>query len=237
METGPERDMNGQRFEAITACVFDAYGTLFDISAIAERAKPALGERRAAQLIALWRQKQLEYTWLRSLMKRYVDFWHVTGDSLDYAMNALGIADPLLRSQLMDQYLTPQTFPEAVPVVRQLRAGGLRLGILSNGSPLMLTAACQFSGLDQLLHAVLSVEAAGVYKPHPNVYRLASEKFGAEPGAIAFVSSNAWDAVGAAAFGFRVAWVNRSGAQGERLATRPQAVLADLSGLPGLLGL
>lgn len=229
--------MSGPHFDGIAACVFDAYGTLFDISASADRCRSALGDQRAIELVALWRRKQLEYTWLRSLMKRHDDFWHVTGDSLDYAMAAMGIADPVLRSRLMDDFLTPRLFPDALPTLQRLRASGLRLAILSNGSPMMLTAACQAGGLDRLLHAVLSVEAAGVYKPHPSVYKLAVEHLGAEPGAIAFMTSNGWDAAGAAAFGFRVAWVNRSKAVAERLPAKPQAELASLAELPSLLGL
>lgn len=223
--------------DGISACVFDAYGTLFDVGASVERCRAKLGDGTAATLIETWRRKQLEYSWLRSLMQRHDDFWHVTGDSLDYAMAALGIADPLLRAQLMEDFLTPRPFPEVPDMLERLRAGGMRAVILSNGSPMMLTSAVCFAGLERHFHAVLSAEAAGVFKPHPSVYHLAVERLGTAPETIAFLSSNAWDVAGAASFGLRVCWINRRGAPPERLPGDAEVTLPDLSELPELLGL
>ena len=223
--------------DGISACVFDAYGTLFDIGAAVERCRSRLGDDQAVALIALWRGKQLEYSWLRSLMQRHEDFWQVTGDSLDYAMASLGIDDPHLRATLMEDYLAPRPFPEVPAMLEALRAGGMRAVILSNGSPLMLTSAVRFAGLERHFHAVLSVESAGVYKPHPSVYRLAVDRLGVAAESIAFVSSNAWDVAGAASFGLRVCWVNRRNALADHLPGEAEVVLPDLSELPGLLGL
>lgn len=223
--------------DGISACVFDAYGTLFDIGAAVERCRARLGDDQAVALIALWRGKQLEYSWLRSLMQRHDDFWHVTGDSLDYAMASLGIDDPYLRAEMMESYLAPKPFGEVPTMLEALRSNGMKAVILSNGSPLMLTSAVRFAGLERHFHAVLSIESAGVYKPHPSVYQLAVDRLGTPPENIAFFSSNAWDVAGAASFGLRVCWVNRRNAQAERLPGEAEMVLSDLSELPGLLGL
>lgn len=223
--------------DGISACVFDAYGTLFDIAASVERCRAALGEGRATALIELWRRKQLEYSWLRSLMGRHEDFWHVTGESLDYAMAALAVSNPLLRSQLMEDFLAPPAFPEVPGMLERLRAAGLRAVILSNGSPMMLASAVRFAGLERHIHTVLSVEAAGAYKPHPAVYQLAVDRLSAAPDTIAFFSSNAWDVAGAASFGLRTVWVNRKGAPPEPLPGVPEVVLSDLAAVPDLLAL
>lgn len=219
----------------ITTCVFDAYGTLFDIAAIADHARDALGDR-ADDLMELWRRKQLEYSWLRSLMGRHADFWHVTGDSLDFAMAALGLDDPLLRSRLMDGFFTPKLYPDVVDTLARLRTGGIRTAILSNGSPPMLTAAAKHSGLDLLMDAVISVEKVGIFKPHPSVYRLAVEQWDQPPTAISFQTANCWDAAGAAAFGLHVVWINRLGTRPDRLPAMPQVEVRSLRELPGLIG-
>jgi len=218
----------------IAVCVFDAYGTLFDIERITAGSKGALGDRTTA-LHELWRLKQLEYTWLRSLMGRHTDFWHVTGESLDYALGALGLPDPALRARLMEAYLAPPVFPDAVATLEKLRAAGFRLAILSNGSPTMLTSATANAGLFELFDAVLSVEAVGVYKPHPSVYRLALDKFNCHPSQIAFVSSNGWDIAGASAFGFQALWVNRRAAPREALPAGAHAEVKTLAEIPALL--
>jgi 2-haloacid dehalogenase len=195
--------------KVINACVFDAYGTLFDVhSAVAEHAT-AVGPE-AGRLSQLWRQKQLEYSWVRSLMRRHADFWRVTEDALDFAMASHGIADQALKKRLMESYLTIRPYPEVPAVLRQLKAAGIRLAILSNGSPRMLDAAVGSAGIAGFLDAVLSVEEIGVYKPDPLVYRLAAERLGVAADAISFQSSNAWDAAGAAAQGLHVVWVNRA---------------------------
>lgn len=225
------------RFDGIAVCVFDAYGTLFDLNSLAlDKADKALGAHTGA-FLELWRRKQLEYTWLRSLMDRYDDFWHVTAEALDYALAAFDIADPVLRSHLMEAYLAPPMFPEVPRALETLRAGGMKTAVLSNGNPGMLVEAVKNAGIYDLLDDILSVDALGVYKPHPSVYRLATDRWGLAPEQVAFQTSNGWDAAGAAAFGFRVAWVNRTGAPVERLPARPAAELATLAELPALLGL
>ena len=222
-------------FEGIGACVFDAYGTLFDFNAATERCRDALGAQ-ADPLSALWRTKQLQYTWLRSLMDQHVYFWQVTSDALDYAMATLGIDDEALRKRLLDCYKTLDAYPEVAGMLEALRGAGMKTAILSNGSPEMLASAVGSAGLGDLLDAVLSVEDVGIYKPHPSVYRLAVDRLGVETENICFMSSNAWDANGAAAFGFRVVWVNRFGQTAERLPGEPAAEIETLEALPGLLG-
>lgn len=218
----------------VRACVFDAYGTLFDYASAAARCRDELGDA-FGRLTQLWREKQLQYTWLRAVQGRHADFWQVTGDALDFALETLGVGTPALRSRLMDLYLALDAFPEVPDVLRRLRAAGLKTAILSNGSPRMLEAAVRGAGLDDLLDAVLSVEEAGVYKPHPKVYQLAVDRLGIPAAAIAFQSSNAWDAYAASAFGMRVVWCNRYGQRPERLPGQPDAEVTSLAALPELL--
>jgi 2-haloacid dehalogenase len=218
----------------VAVCVFDAYGTLFDLKSMVERSRKALGDK-ADPLIDLWRRKQLEYTWLRSLMGRHSDFWHVTGESLDYAMKALSLDDAGLRAQLMEAYLSPPSFPEVKSTLEALKRAGHKLAILSNGSPSMLTSAAKSAEIDDLLDAVLSVESVGVFKPHPTVYRLVTDHFDCLPGNVAFFSSNGWDAAGASAFGFQVIWVNRTSLPRDILPAVPHAEVTSLSNVPELL--
>jgi 2-haloacid dehalogenase len=194
-----------------------------------------LGDKYAS-LATLWRDKQLQYTWLRSLQGRHADFWRVTGDALDFAMETLGIADPTLRDRLMNLYLTLDPFPEVADTLRRLKAAGMRTAILSNGTPDMLRAAVDAAQIAPLLDAVLSVEAVGVFKTHPKVYQLAVDRLGLDASAICFVSSNGWDAHAASAFGMRVVWCNRYGQRAERLPGKPDHVVATLADLPPLVG-
>ena len=194
--------------KGIKACVFDAYGTLFDFSAAARKCRDVLGDD-IDKLTGLWRDKQLQYTWLRAAQGLHVDFWQVTGDALDFSLETLGIDKPGLRERLMTLYLTLDPFPEVPDVLRRLKAAGMRTAILSNGSPRMLDAVIKAAKLDALLDAVLSVEEVGVYKPHPKVYQLAIDRLGVPASAISFQSSNAWDAYAASAFGMNVVWYNR----------------------------
>jgi 2-haloacid dehalogenase len=221
--------------EGVRAVVFDAYGTLFDVASASERAKEALGPRWQP-LAELWRAKQLQYTWLRSLMGRHADFWQVTGDALDFAMESLGLADAALRGRLMALYERLGAYPEARAALEALRGSGLRLAILSNGAPRMLAAAAESAGLAPLLDAILSVEQVGIYKPSPAVYRLALDHLRLWPAEILFVSANGWDACGARASGLRVAWVNRAGQPAERIPEPPDVVVRSLAELPGLVG-
>ncbi len=228
--------MANPAFADIGACVFDAYGTLFDVHSAVGRSREALGDK-ADGVSALWRQKQLEYTWLRSLMGAYVDFWQITGDGLDYALAANEVDDAELRRRLMDLYLSLDAYPDVTEALDRLRAGGKKTAILSNGAPNMLEAAVASAGLGTRLDAALSVDELRVFKPDARVYQLAVERLGVEAGRICFVSTNGWDASGAAHFGFNVAWLNRFGQKPERLPGTPAAVISTLAELPGLLGL
>ena len=222
------------KFDDIKVCVFDAYGTLFDVHAAVGHHRSRLGEK-ADGVSAMWRSKQLEYTWLRSLMDRYVPFWQITGDALDYAFDAHGVSDKGLRDDLLNAYMTLDCYPEVPDVLADLKNGGMRTAILSNGSPEMLDAAVKSSKLTELLDAVLSVDTLGIFKPHPSVYQLAVDRLEVEPRQVSFQSSNAWDAAAAATFGFRVAWVNRFGQSVERLPDAPDVQLRTLSELPDIV--
>lgn len=219
----------------IRACVFDAYGTLFDYASAAAACRDALGDK-LGPLNTLWRDKQLQYTWLRALQNRHADFRQVTGDALDFTLETLGIGDAKLRERLMNLYLTLDAFPEVPQMLEKLKRAGLKTAILSNGTPDMLDAAVKNAKIGHLLDAVLSVEAVGVYKPHPKVYRLAADRLGVEPATISFQSSNAWDAYAASAFGMRVVWCNRYGQRAERLPGKPDREIATLAELPALVG-
>lgn len=220
----------------IGACVFDAYGTLFDVNAAAERCRGDLGDN-AGPLADIWRAKQLSYTWLRSLMDDYVDFERVTEDALGYAMASLKIENPVLARRLMALYRELDAYPEVPAVLTRIRESGMTTAILSNGSPGMLQAAVAHAGIAAVLDRVLSVDDLKIYKPHPVVYRLASERLAVPPEQICFMSSNAWDIAGAAHFGFRAVWVNRFGQARERLSGTPAGEITTLEELPGLLGL
>jgi 2-haloacid dehalogenase len=220
----------------IRACVFDAYGTLFDVAAAATRCADVIGAR-APQLAQLWRDKQLQYSWLRGLQGRHADFWQVTGEALDYALETLAIDDRALRERLMALYLALDAFPEVPTLLQRLKDAGMTTAILSNGSPRMLAAAVAAARLGGLVDHVLSVEAVGVFKPHPKVYQLALDRLGLPAAAIAFQSSNGWDAYAASAFGMRVVWCNRYGQRPERLPGAPDHTIASLTELPALLGL
>jgi 2-haloacid dehalogenase len=228
--------MANPAFADIGACVFDAYGTLFDVHSAVGRSGGALGVK-AGPVSALWRQKQLEYTWLRSLMGAYADFWQLTGEGLDYALAANGIADAELRQRLMDLYLSLEAYPDVPDALDRLRSAGRKTAILSNGAPNMLQAAVETAGLGSRLDATLSVDELRTFKPDPRVYQLAVDRLGVEAARICFVSTNGWDAAGAAYFGFQVAWLNRFGQQPERLPGAPAAVIETLAELPDLLGL
>jgi 2-haloacid dehalogenase len=219
----------------VQGCVFDAYGTLFDFAAAARNCRDALGDDIDG-LTALWRDKQLQYTWLRAAQGRHADFWQVTADALDFALETLGVTKLGLRDRLMSLYLTLDPFPEVSGVLARLKAAGMRTAILSNGSPAMLDAAVKAAKLETLLDAVLSVEEVGVYKPHPKVYQLAVDRFGIPASAISFQSSNAWDAYAASAFGMKVVWCNRYGQRRERLPGSPDREIRSLTELPALVG-
>ena len=222
-------------FAKVKACVFDAYGTLFDVHSAVRRGGQPLGDKAAA-VSELWRQKQLEYTWLRSLMGAHADFRQVTSDSLHFALAASGATEASLHDKLMDLYLSLEAYEEADATLGALQGAGLTTAILSNGNPEMLQAAVRSARLDRRLDAVLSVEEVGIYKPDARVYQLAVDRLGVGRDEICFLSSNCWDARGAAHFGFKVAWINRFDRQEDRLPGDFVTVIRRLDELLPLLG-
>jgi 2-haloacid dehalogenase len=212
----------------LKAIAFDAYGTLFDVwsvSSLAEDLFPGNG----ARLATLWRDKQIEYTRLRTLCDKYADFWQVTGDALDYACAALGLAQaPGARDRLMGQYAELSAFPENAEQLQRLKDAGIALSILSNGTPWMLDQAMKASGLGGYFGHVLSVDAIKRFKTAPEAYQMGPDTFGCDAGDILFVSSNCWDICGATWFGYRTIWLNRYGLPLERLGVRPHQIGASL---------
>ena len=226
---------------AITTCVFDAYGTLFDVAAAARQAAAEPGGEKLAQiwpqLAEDWRAKQLQYSWLRAVTGEHTDFWRVTQDGLDWALELRGLsADRALRERLLSLYWQLQAYPEVPQMLRRLKAAGINTAILSNGSPDMLQGAVQSANLAELLDDVLSVESVGVFKPAPQVYDMVLQRFGVAKHHVLFVSSNGWDAAAAASYGFVTAWVNRAGLPIDRWPGQPNHVLQDLTDIPTLAG-
>ena len=211
------------------ALVFDAYGTLFDVHSVISACNRNFPGQGPA-LSQLWRAKQLEYTWLRSLMGRYEDFWQVTESALVFACKALNLScPPATRAQLMEAYLHLTPFPEVPQALQALSR--YSLAILSNGSPRMLRAAVESAGLAGVFSQVLSVDEVKVYKPSPSVYQLASRKMGVAESAIVFVSSNCWDVIGAKSFGLKTCWLNRSNAPVDELGFPPDIMGTKLTDL------
>src|SRR5215831_21421536 len=225
----PNRPLSGVR-----ACVFDAYGTLFDFASAARACADVLGDA-AERVSALWRDKQLQYTWLRAAQGSHADFWQVTGDALDFSLETLMLDQPGLRDRLMELYLTLDTFQEVPGVLRQLKGKGLKTAILSNGTPEMLDSAVKNAGIDGLLDTMLSVEEVGIYKPDPRVYQLAVDQLGVPASQISFQSSNAWDAYAASSFGMMVVWCNRYRQRKERLPGKPDHEIETLAELPRIV--
>ena len=207
-------------FKSVRNAVFDAYGTLFDVHSVASPYQARLGEEAQA-VSALWRTKQLEYTWLRSLMQCYVDFWKVTQDALDYAMDSHGIDDNSLRKDLLSAYHKLSCYAEVPETLSKIKQIGLGTAILSNGSPEMLQAGVSNSNQEKVLESIISVNTIEIFKPSPKVYQLAIDKLGCNKEEILFFSSNAWDVSGAATFGFQTVWVNRFAQAKERLPGTP----------------
>lgn len=228
------RTVNPTILRGIRACVFDAYGTLFDVASAAVARTDLLGDKTSA-LSALWRDKQLQYTWLRAAQGRHADFEQVTRESLDYALEALQI-DRDVAGKLLERYAVLDVYPEVPEVLYRLKEAGFALAILSNGTPRMLATLVEHAGLVGAFDAVISVEEVGAFKPDPRVYQRAVDRLGVPAGQIAFQSSNAWDAYAASASGMRVVWCNRNDRRPERLPGAPDAQLPSLSGLPELLG-
>ncbi|WP_197915769.1 haloacid dehalogenase type II [Thiosulfatihalobacter marinus] len=221
----------------ITTCIFDAYGTLFDVAAAAREAaaepgREAFGEHWP-RVATDWRLKQLQYTWLRAVAGAHTDFWEVTRNGLDWALENAGLdRDPELRERLLQLYWELSAYPEVPHMLAELKDQGMNTAILSNGSPDMLDGAVRSAGIGALLDDVLSVESVGIFKPAAAVYDLVLKRFNCAPENVLFVSSNGWDAACATGFGFTTAWVNRAGEPIDRLPWTPQLVLNDLTGIP-----
>ena len=222
----------------ITTCVFDAYGTLFDVAAAARIAAAEPGREAFAakwpQIAKDWRLKQLQYTWLRAVADAHTDFWEVTQNGLDYALEAAGLEDAKLRERLLALYWELSAYPEVPAMLQALKDAGMQTAILSNGSPDMLKGAVDSAGIGGLLDDVLSVQDVGVFKPHKYVYDMVGDRFECANSEVLFVSSNGWDAANAAGYGFYTAWVNRAGEPMDRLPWKPQQVMSDLTGIPEL---
>lgn len=225
----------------VTTCVFDAYGTLFDVASAARQValEPGRGNfAKSWQKLAVdWRNKQLQYTWLRAIANAHTDFWQVTQDGLDWALEASGLHGDLeLRERLLALYWELAAYAEVPKMLASLRAAGFNTAILSNGSPDMLAGAVQSANLAEHLDDVLSVQNVGVFKPHKSVYQMVCDRFECGPGQVLFVSSNGWDAAAAAGFGFHCVWVNRAGEPMDRLPWKPGHTLNDLTDIPALAG-
>ncbi|MBX9452197.1 MAG: haloacid dehalogenase type II [Mesorhizobium sp.] len=216
-----------------SAYVFDAYGTLFDVHAAVRRHAGEIGPDGQA-LSEIWRAKQLEYSWVRTLMGSYRDFWQLTEEALDYAFLKVPTADPALRGKLLDAYWRLDCFPEAPAVLAALKAAGGRIAILSNGSPAMLESAVKSAALDTVVDEVFSVDEIGRYKTVPDVYEMVTTAWRLYPQSVSFQSSNRWDVAGAHKFGFRTVWINRTGQPDEYRDHPPALILPSLDGLEAL---
>lgn len=218
---------------AYSAYVFDAYGTLFDVHAAVRRHAGEIGPD--GQLLSeIWRAKQLEYSWVRTMMGAYEDFWRLTEQALDFAFDKVPSADRKLKPRLLDAYWRLDCYAEVPAVLKALKASGARLAILSNGSPAMLESAVRSAALDSVLDDVFSVDAVRKFKTDPSVYDLVTTAWRLYPRAVSFQSSNRWDIAGAARFGFRTVWINRAGQPDEYRDFPPDLILPTLDALIGL---
>ncbi|WP_276118842.1 haloacid dehalogenase type II [Pararhizobium qamdonense] len=212
------------------AYVFDAYGTLFDVHAAVRRHSAAIGPDGQA-FSDLWRAKQLEYSWIRTLMGTYTDFWALTEQSLDYAFARFPSADKTLKAALLDAYWHLDCYPEVPSVLKHLKDQGARIAILSNGTPQMLQSAVKKAGLDLIIDDIFSVEAVKAFKTVPSVYDMVTTTYRLYPDAVSFQSSNRWDIAGATKFGFRTVWINRTNMPDEYADFGPALILPSLESL------
>ena len=213
-----------------SAYVFDAYGTLFDVHAAVRRFAGEIGPD-GQQLSEIWRAKQLEYSWVRTLMGAYQDFWALTEQALDHAFAKVPSADKSLRQKLLDAYWKLDCYPEVPAILRALKADGAKVAILSNGSPAMLEAAVRSAALETVIDEVFSVDSLQRFKTEPAVYEMVTTAWRLYPSKISFQSSNRWDVAGAAQFGFRTVWINRAGQPDEYFDLKPELILPSLEGL------
>ena len=211
-------------------CIFDAYGTLFDVNAACRELSIEVGEKWQ-DLANLWRLRQVEYTWLRNSMNEYIDFWEITGNALEYAMDVLEIKNQELKDKLLALYYKLDAYPEVKNILKQLKKEGYQTGILSNGSSNMLSSAVQNADIQKYLDKVLSVETCKIYKPSNKVYELVGKNYDIEKNEVAFFSSNAWDMHAAANFGFKTIWINRFESKLEKLPGKPYAIVKSLDNI------
>lgn len=223
----------------ITTCIFDAYGTLFDVASAARKLadSPEHPEFKDhwIKVANTWRLKQLQYTWLRNIMDQHQSFWQLTQDGLDFALEESQLTDPLLRERLLALYWELEAYKEVPGMLSSLIADGYQVGILSNGSHDMLNGAVKSAGLNDMLNSVISIEDIGIYKPDTRVYQMVLDRFDCSPEQVLFVSSNGWDVAGSSSFGFQTLWVNRAGDPLDRLDGNPKWIEDDLSNIPTLL--
>ena len=220
--------------DVVKVCIFDAYGTLFDVNAACRELSKEVGEQWQ-ELATLWRLRQVEYTWLRNSMNEYINFWNITEDALEYAMETLNMKNEELKNKLLDLYLKLEAYPEVEKVLMQLKKEGYQTGILSNGSEEMLASAVKNAKLENLLDKVLSVEKCKVYKPSSKVYDLVEKEFKINKINCAFFSSNAWDMHAAAHYGFKTIWVNRFEGNLEKLPGKPYKIVQTLEKIIDIL--
>ena len=215
-------------------CIFDAYGTLFDVNAACRELSIEVGENWE-ELATLWRLRQVEYTWLRNSMNEYIDFWKITENALEYAMEVLNIDNEKLKIELLNLYLKLEAYPEVEKILTILKERGFKTGILSNGSDAMLESAVKNAKIENLLDEIISVERCKIYKPSSKVYDLVKDTFKINNNQVAFFSSNAWDMHAAANYGFKTIWVNRFNGKLERLPGKPEAIVKNLEGIIKIL--
>ena len=220
--------------DKITTCVFDAYGTLFDVNAACRELSKEVGDKWN-ELSKLWRLRQLEYTWLRNSMKEYIDFWKITSDALDYAMDTLNIKNIKLRNELLSLYLKLEAYPEVKSILENIKYMGLKTAILSNGNKKMLESAVSNAKIQNLMDEILSVDDCKVFKPSSKVYELVESKMGVKKENVLFFSSNAWDMHAASNYGFKTIWVNRFQGKLEKLPGKPDQIINSLEQIEKIL--
>jgi len=223
----------------VNICIFDAYGTLFDVTSatriVANEEEYSSFSNHSVKVSNSWRIKQLEYSWLRNIMHEYIDFWQITKDALDFALEENQIKNEKLRQRLLDVYWNLSAYPEAQDVLTTLKANNIQTGILSNGSKQMLNSAVVSANLKNYLDKIISIDGIEIYKPDPKVYQMVLDQFNCKIEEVLFISSNGWDIAGASKFGFTTLWVNRNLIPKDRLTFMPNKITNNLSTIPNIL--
>ena len=223
----------------VNICIFDAYGTLFDVTSatriVANEEEYSSFPNHSVKVSNSWRIKQLEYSWLRNIMHEYIDFWQITKDALDFALEENQIKNEKLRQRLLDVYWNLSAYPEAQDVLTTLKANNIQTGILSNGSKQMLNSAVVSANLKNYLDKIISIDGIEIYKPDPKVYQMVLDQFNCKIEKVLFISSNGWDIAGASKFGFTTLWINRNLIPKDRLTFMPNKITNNLSTIPNIL--